>query len=47
MQEVFNHGALLIRHEAVFGCGHNLAFARLTLMMLLPMAGMAIFLVPA
>jgi hypothetical protein len=38
---------LLIRHETVFGGGHQLAFARLTLMMLLTMAGMAIFLVPA
>jgi hypothetical protein len=44
---VFNHGALLIRNEAVFGHGHKLAFARFTLMILLPMMGMAIVLVPA
>jgi hypothetical protein len=46
-QQVFNHGALLIRNEAVFSCSHKLAFARFTLMILLSMAGMAIFLVPA
>jgi len=44
---VFHHGALLIRNEAVVGRGTELAFARFTLMILLPMTGMAIFLVPA
>jgi len=46
-QQMFHRGAPLIRNAAVFGRGTKLAFARLTLMMLFPMAGMAIFLVPA
>jgi hypothetical protein len=46
-QQVFHRGAPLIRNEAIFGPGTKLAFTRLTLMILLPMAGMAIFLVPA
>ena len=46
-QHVFYPRAPLIRNEAVVGCGTQLAFARLTLMVLLPMAGMTIFLVPA
>ena len=46
-QQVFHHGAPLIRNEALFGRGTLLTFARFTLMILLPMAGMAIFLVPA
>ena len=45
--QVFHHGAPLIRQEAIVGRGANLAFARLTRMILLTMAGMAIFLVPA
>jgi hypothetical protein len=43
-QQMFHHGAPLNRNAAVFGRGTELAFARLTLMMLFPMAGMAIFL---
>ena len=46
-QQVFHSGAPLIRNEAVVGRGTKLAFARFALMILLPMAGMAIFLVPA
>ena len=46
-QQVFHHSAPLIRNEAVVGRGTTLAFARFTLMLLLPMAGRAIFLVPA
>ena len=46
-QQVFHPRAPLIRNEAVVGRGTKLAFARFTLMILLPMAGMAIFLVPA
>jgi hypothetical protein len=45
-QQVFNHGALLAPDATVFGRGHTRALARLTLMMLLSMAGRAIFLVP-
>jgi hypothetical protein len=37
------HGALL--EEVVFGCGHKLALADLTLMILFAVAGMAIVLV--
>jgi hypothetical protein len=43
-QQVFDHGALLVRNEAVCGRGDKLAVARFTLMMLFAMAGMAIFL---
>jgi hypothetical protein len=43
-QRVFNHGALLVPDATVFARGHNLALARFTLMILLCMAGMAIFL---
>ena len=46
-QQVLHSGAPLIRNEAVVGRGTKLAFARCALMILLPMAGMAIFLVPA
>jgi len=46
-QQVFHPRAPLIRNEVVVGCGTQLAFARFALMILLPMAGMAIFLVPA
>jgi hypothetical protein len=46
-QQVFHHGTPLIRNEVIFGRGTKLALARLTLMVLLPMAGMAIFPVPA
>jgi hypothetical protein len=45
-QQVFNHGALLVPDATVFGRGHKRALARVTLMILLRMAGMAIFLVP-
>ena len=45
-QQVFHHSAPVICNEAVVGCGTKLAFARFTLMILLPMAGMAIFLIP-
>jgi hypothetical protein len=45
--EVCNPGALRSRKEAVFGHGHQLAFARVTPMMLRTMVGMAILLVPA
>ena len=45
-QQVFNHGALLVCTTTVFGRGHKLALARLTLMIVFAMAGMAIFLVP-
>ena len=44
---MFHRGVPLIHNAAVFGRGTNLAFARFTLMMLFPMAGMAIFLVLA
>jgi hypothetical protein len=44
---VVHHGAWLIRNAAVFGHGHQLACARLTLMSLLTRGGMAIVLVPA
>jgi len=43
-QQVFNQGALLVRNDTVCGRGHTLALARLTLMMLFAMTGMAIFL---
>jgi hypothetical protein len=43
-QLVCYHGALPAPDATVFGRGHNLAFARLTLMILLRMAGMAILL---
>jgi hypothetical protein len=46
-QQMFHHGAPLLRNAAVFGCGTKLAFARFTLMILFPMTGIAIFLVPA
>jgi hypothetical protein len=46
-QQVFHHSAPLIRTEAVFGRSTKLACARCTLMILFPMAGMAIFLIPA
>ncbi len=46
-QQVFYPRAPLIRNEVVVGRGTQLAFARFALMILLPMAGMAIFLVPA
>jgi hypothetical protein len=46
-QQMFHSGAPLIRNEAVVGCGTKLVCARFALMILLPMAGMAIFLVPA
>ena len=46
-QQVFYPPTPLIRNEAVVGRGTKLAFARFALMILLPMAGMAIFLVPA
>ena len=46
-QQVFHPRALLIRNEAVVGRGTELAFARFTLIILLPMASMTIFLVPA
>jgi hypothetical protein len=45
-QQVFNHSALLVPDATVFGRGPKLALARFTLMILLRMAGMAIFLVP-
>jgi hypothetical protein len=44
---VFDEGAPLVRNASVFGRGYKLTFARLTLMILLAMAGMAIFLIPA
>jgi hypothetical protein len=40
MQQVCNHGALLVRNKVVFGCGHKLALARFTLMVLFAMTGM-------
>jgi len=43
-QSVFYHGALPAPDATVFGRDHNLAFARMTLMMLLRMAAMAILL---
>jgi hypothetical protein len=46
MQQVFNHGALLVRNATVFGSGHKLALARCTLMVLFAMASMAMFFVP-
>jgi hypothetical protein len=46
-QQVFHPRAPLIRNAAVVGRSTQLAFARFTLMILLPMAGMAIFLVSA
>ena len=46
-QQVFYPRAPLIRNEAVIGRGTQLAFARFARMMLLPMAGMTMFLVPA
>jgi hypothetical protein len=46
-QQVFDEGAPLVRNASVFGRGYKLTFARLTLMILLAMAGMAIFLIPA
>ena len=46
-QQVFHPRAPLIRNEVVVGRGTQLAFARFALMILLPMASMAIFLVPA
>ena len=46
-QQMFHPRTPLIRNEAVVGGGTKLAFARFALMILLPMAGMAIFLVPA
>jgi len=46
-QQVFYPRAPLIRNEAVVGRGTKLAFARFALMILLSMAGMTIFLVPA
>jgi len=45
-QQVFNHGALLIRNATVVGRGNKLALAGFTLTILFAMAGMAIFLVP-
>src|SRR5262249_31147517 len=45
-QQVFHHRALLIRNVTVVGRGHKLPLARFTLMVLLPMAGLAIVLVP-
>jgi hypothetical protein len=45
-QQVFYPRTPLIRNKAVVGRGTQLAFARFALMILLPMAGMAIFLVP-
>ena len=45
-QQVFYPCAPLIRHEAVVGRRTQLAFARFALMILLPMAGVTIFLVP-
>jgi hypothetical protein len=44
---VCNEGAPLVRNATVFGRGYKLAVARFTLMILLPMASMAIFLIPA
>jgi hypothetical protein len=44
---VFHPRTPLIRNEAGVGRGTQLAFAPFALMMLLPMAGMAIFLEPA
>ena len=46
-QQVFHPRAPLIRNEVVVGRGTQLAFARFALMILLTMAGMALFLVPA
>ena len=46
-QQVFHARAPLSRHEAVVSRGTPLPCARLTLMILLPRTGMAIFLVPA
>jgi len=45
--QLFDPFALLVRNEAVIGRRPQLAFARFPLMLLLPVAGMAIFLVPA
>jgi hypothetical protein len=45
-QQVFHEGAPLVRNATVFGRRDNLTFARLTLMILLTMAGMAMFLIP-
>jgi hypothetical protein len=45
-QQVFNLGALLVRNATVFGGRHKLALARVTLMILFAMVGMAIFLIP-
>jgi hypothetical protein len=46
-QQVFHPRTPLIRNEAVVSRGTKLVFARFALMILLPMAGMTIFLVPA
>jgi hypothetical protein len=43
---MFHQGAPFICNEAVVSRGTKLAFTRFTLMILLPVAGMAIFLVP-
>jgi hypothetical protein len=45
-QQAFNHSALRIRNEMVFGHGPKLVLAGFILMILLAVAGMAIFLVP-
>jgi len=44
-QQLFDPQALLVRNAPVEGVRGKLATARFTLMILLPMAGMAIFLV--
>jgi hypothetical protein len=44
-QQVFNQRALLVRNEAAFGAGHELAATRVALMILFASASMAIFLV--
>src|SRR5262245_2731164 len=43
---VFNQRARLVSHERLLSSGHKLAVARLTLVVLFAMAGMAIFLIP-
>ena len=45
-QQLFDPPALLVRNAPVDGVRSKLAAARFTLMVLFPMAGMAIFLVP-
>jgi hypothetical protein len=45
-QHVFNQGTVLVCHAMIFGCRHTLSLARLTWMLLLAMAGMAIVLGP-